>query len=82
MMVTVGNVTDGSTLSGRRAELESLRLRLADALDVAEPKEVAALSREMRAVIREIDSLPNPAEVDGVIDLRTRIARKQAAAGL
>lgn len=67
---------------GRRAELESLRLRLADALDVAEPKEVAALSREMRAVIREIDSLPNPAEVDGVIDLRTRIARKQAAAGL
>lgn len=66
----------------RRESLEAIRGRLAEELQRAEGRDVASLAKELRAVIAELDALPNPLEVDGVVDLRAAIARKQAAAGL
>lgn len=65
----------------RRDELEALQGHLKAAIGVAEPKELPALSREMRAVMAELAALPNPSEESKVVNLRDRIARKQAAAG-
>lgn len=77
-----GPETAPGAVHGRRGDLEAQRLRLWSAIDLAEPKEVAALSRELRAVNAELASLPNPQEDSKVVDLRARIARKQKTAGL
>ena len=69
------------TAQGRRNDLAALREALWQALELAEPREVASLSRELRAVNAELAALPNPQEADNVVDLRASIARKRQAAG-
>lgn len=67
----------------RRATLSDLRKRLTDAFEVAEdPRDLATLSKELRAVLAELDSLPGGEEVDDVDDLAARRkARLANAAG-
>lgn len=67
----------------RRAALEALRDRIAVELDGAEGRDVATLSRELRLVLAELESLPGSRrEVSTVADLSARIAaRRQAPAG-
>jgi hypothetical protein len=67
----------------RRVTLTDLRKRLLDALDEAEdPRALATLSKELRAVMAEIDSLPGGEEADPVDDLAAqRAARLARAAG-
>lgn len=76
-----------STLSGhatagdRRAALESLRDLLARHLEIAD-RDVPALARQLREVMAELDSLPNPQETSKVDELnRKRTARRAKAAG-
>jgi hypothetical protein len=65
----------------RRATLVDLRKRLAEALDhVEDPRDLATLSKEMRAVVAEIDSLPGSEEADPVDDLAARRAARLADA--
>lgn len=65
----------------RRETLVDLRKRLADALDnVEDPRDLATLSKEMRAVVAEIDSLPGGEEADPVDDLAARRAARLAEA--
>jgi len=42
----------------RRASLEAIRNKVAQELQEAEGRDVAVLSKELRDVIRELDSLP------------------------
>jgi hypothetical protein len=65
----------------RRVTLTDLRKRLLDALDVTEdPRDLATLSKELRAVMAEIDSLPGGEEADPVDDLAARRAARLANA--
>lgn len=52
----------------RRASLEALRDTLAQALDEAEPKDVAALALRLSKVLEELDNLPAWNEGDGFVD--------------
>ena len=67
----------------RRGTLTDLRQRLSDALDLADdPRDLATLSKELRAVVAELDQLPGGEEVDDVDDLAARRkARLADAAG-
>lgn len=67
----------------RRATLGDLRQRLSAALDTADdPRDLATLSKELRAVVAELDTLPGGEEVDDVDDLAARRkARLANAAG-
>ena len=61
-----------------------LRGQLRSALAAAEPHQLAALSRELRAVNAELASIPEkPAEREAgnVVDLSAAAARKKRAAG-
>jgi hypothetical protein len=65
----------------RRDLLEQLQAHLLADLDECETREAAALSKELRAVTAELESLPG-AEVSSVDDLaRKRAARRAEAAG-
>ncbi len=65
----------------RRSTLVDLRKRLANALDeVEDPRDLATLSKELRAVVAEIDSLPGGEEADPVDDLAARRAARLADA--
>lgn len=72
----------------RRASLSAIRDRVARELVGAEGRDVAALAKELREVIREIDSLPTAERVTpldklaGAVsdDLAQRRADRQAAA--
>jgi hypothetical protein len=65
----------------RRATLTDLRRRLSDALDLADdPRDLATLSKELRAVVSELDSLPGGEEADSVDDLAARRAARLADA--
>jgi hypothetical protein len=65
----------------RRVTLTDLRKRLLDALKVTEdPRDLATLSKELRAVMAEIDSLPGGEEADPVDDLAARRAARLANA--
>lgn len=77
----MGDLTSAKT---RREVLEALREKLADAfVDGLEPRDLAALSKEFRAVMVELDTLPGGEEVDTVDDLAARRAARLAdAAGL
>lgn len=67
----------------RRATLVELRKRLAEAIDeVGDVRDLPALSKELRSVMAEIDSLPGGEEADPVDDLAAqRAARLARAAG-
>jgi hypothetical protein len=65
----------------RRAVLGDLRRRLTAAFDVTEdPRDLATLSKELRAVLAELDSLPGGEEADPVDDLAARRAARLADA--
>jgi cytochrome c len=65
----------------RRETLVDLRKRLAEAFEVAEdPRDLTALSKELRAVVAELDQLSSAEEVDTVDDLAARRAARLADA--
>jgi hypothetical protein len=64
----------------RRAALEALRDRLATDIEAADPKAVAALSRELRIVMAELDALRGGEAGDTVDDLAKRRAARRAGA--
>ena len=61
----------------RRADLVELRRRVLAALDLAEPAQVPALSRELRTIDAELVELV-PEEVSTVDDLAARRAARRA----
>src|SRR5690606_4133179 len=70
------------TASGdRRASLEALRQVLARAIEAGpSPRDLAALSRQLTAVMAELDTLSAPKEVSPVDELAARRAARLAAA--
>lgn len=67
--------------TNRRDTLADLQERLTEALEVAEdPRDLTALSKELRAVVSELDTLPGGEEVDTVDDLAARRAARLADA--
>lgn len=71
-------------LSGdRRQALTAIRDRLAAELDnpLIMPRDVAAVAKQLADVIRELDALPNAAEVSAVVDINKRRESRRKAAG-
>jgi hypothetical protein len=71
----------------RRVVLKALQERLAAALDECEPREVAALAKQMAACMAELEGLPG-GEADSQVDQvaarrreRQEAARRAAEAG-
>lgn len=65
----------------RRVTLADLRKRLLDAIgETEDPRDLATLSKELRAVMAELDSLPGGEEADPVDDLAARRAARLADA--
>jgi hypothetical protein len=56
----MSDVSAVAAAGDRRATLVALRDRLATAIDECEPKDLAALSRQLVAVTAEIDDLAEP----------------------
>ena len=66
----------------RRKSLEATRDLLAGTLEICEPKEVASLTRQLVAVLGELEAFPDAKVVSPVDDLGARRnARRKAAAG-
>ena len=63
----------------KRSDLEEMRDLLRAAMVGAEGNELAALVREMRQVLKELDEVTTP-EVSGVDELKRRRRDKLAAA--
>ena len=63
----------------RRASLTALRDHLATQLESSD-RDQAALARQLVAVLRELEELPNPAEESKVDDLANRRRRRISAA--
>lgn len=61
-----------------RASLEALRDRLAVAVDGAEPRELAALARQLSDVLRLLASLPGE-EQSELDDLASKREKRRAA---
>lgn len=71
-------------LSGdRRTALIAIRDRLAAELDTEGimPRDVAAVSKQLADVIRELDAMPNTAEVSAVVDINKRRESRRKTAG-
>lgn len=66
----------------RRAALEAIRDRLAAEIDAGEasPRDVAALSKQLAEIVREIDNLPAAKGASPVDDLASRRAARRAEA--
>jgi hypothetical protein len=65
----------------RRATLESLRDRLARAIETCDSmRDVSSLSNQLRATLTELDAIPTQAADDPVNEIAARAARKRAAA--
>lgn len=58
----------------RRQSLEAIRDRLARELQSVEGRDVAVLSKELRDVMRELDSLPSGERVDPLDKLAGTVA--------
>ena len=68
-------------MESRRERLEALRDSLADLIaDGVGARDFAALSREYRATLAELDALPAAKEVSAADDIAERRARRQANA--
>lgn len=69
-------------MADRRETLEDLRARLLAAIPEAELKELAALSREVRQILADLDGLPS-ADAKAPADeiARRREDRRRRAAG-
>jgi hypothetical protein len=68
-------ITERITRGDRRAALVALSERLEVALCSAEPGQVAAIARELRAVLTELDAMTGGQEVSKLDELT---ARRQA----
>ena len=68
-------------MTRRADDLELLREKLLRSIGAAEPKEVAPLSKELRAVNAELEALSPPVDADSarLDELRKRRAGRQAA---
>lgn len=66
----------------RSDELLSAIKRIDAALDLAEPREVAALLRERRITLAEIESIAGPEEGSIVDELTKRRKDRRSAAGI
>lgn len=64
----------------RRRSLEAIRDRLAAELQDAEGRDVAPISKELRAVIDQLDRIPGGKEVSKRDELAARRARRLADA--
>ena len=68
-------------MESRRERLEALRDSLADLIaDGVGARDFAALSREYRATLAELDALPAAKEVSAADEIAERRARRQANA--
>ncbi|WP_327073452.1 hypothetical protein OG196_16305 [Kitasatospora purpeofusca] len=75
-----GDVLGAVTSGDRRAALEAVRDKLARELAESEGPVVAQLSKELRATLAELESLPGGREVSAVDDLSARRAARRADA--
>lgn len=64
----------------RRLSLEALSHKLAVAVSSAEPHHQAALSKELRAVLAELESLPGGEELSPFDEIANRRAARLSAA--
>lgn len=64
----------------RRAALEAIRDKLAAELQDVTGRDAAAIAKELRATIAELDALPGGREVSKVDDLAARRAARRADA--
>lgn len=76
-MADLGDVVAGGD---RRASLEAIRNHLAAELAESSGRDVAAIARELREVMKELDALPVPEEVSGVDQLARRRANRLGSA--
>ncbi|MFD4658019.1 hypothetical protein ACFWP2_20615 [Kitasatospora sp. NPDC058444] len=76
----VGPVSSAAGSGDRRAALEAVRDKLATELESIEGPAVAVLSKELRATLAELESLPGGREVSPVDDLSARRAARRADA--
>lgn len=75
-------LSEAVATGSRRAGLEALRRYLAAAIEVAEPREIAALARQLAGVLKELDELPAEKGRSTFDDLAARRRdRKPKAAG-
>ncbi|MFB7473992.1 hypothetical protein [Kitasatospora sp. NPDC056184] len=75
-----GDVVGAVASGDRRAALEAVRDKLAAELAESSGPVVAQLSKELRATIAELESLPGGREVSPVDDLSARRAARRADA--
>lgn len=73
-------LSDEIASGDRQRALEALREAVAAQLEEAEPKEAAALSRELRQILGELDKLSAGARGDSVDDLAARRAARRSDA--
>jgi len=64
----------------RRTQLEAIRDTLAAHLAQAEPREAAALAKQLQAVLRELSELPAVKESNPLDELNARRAARLAGA--
>ncbi len=65
----------------RRELLESCRDRLVTEIDEADAKELPALSRELRAVLSELEGIPDGRAQTPADEIAARRAARRKAAG-
>ncbi|KJS60662.1 hypothetical protein VM95_19790 [Streptomyces rubellomurinus] len=75
-----GSVYSAAASGDRRAALEAVRDKLAQELEGLEGPAVAVVSKELRATIAELESIPGGREVSAVDDLSKRRAARRADA--
>lgn len=76
------SVATAASAGDRRSTLEAMRDRLATVIDSddADARTIAGLSKELRAVVQELDSLPNGEKVDTVDEIAEQRRKRLAAA--
>ncbi|MGI5493873.1 hypothetical protein [Microtetraspora malaysiensis] len=80
MIMAVRRVSTVVAEGDRRASLEAIRDKLARELHDAEGRDAAAIAKELRATIAELDALPGGKEVSAVDELNARRAARRADA--
>jgi hypothetical protein len=79
-LVEDGSLVEAVRSGDRRVSLEKMRNALAESLEAADGKEVAAISKELREVMRELEQIPTGKEVSTSDDLAAKRAARLAAA--
>jgi hypothetical protein len=80
VVIMNGEVVAAAASGDRRAALEAVRDKLALELQGSEGPVVAALAKELRACMAELDALPGGKEVSALDDLSARRAARRAEA--